>query len=306
MDKKIAFLGTPIFAVPILKTIHENGFQISCVFTQPPRKSNRGQKVNKSPVHIISEQLGIKIKTPNKIEEEISFIKSLNLDLVIVVAYGQILSEEILKLSKNGFINVHASLLPKWRGAAPIQRSLMNLDNATGISIMKINKRLDEGPVCNTYQINILENENAKSLSERLSRLGSEKIIENIEKILSQKIKFKDQDNSIATYAKKIRKNEGKINWNEDAEKIIGKINGLYPYPGAWFKFKNERYKILKATLLEKSSKPGEIIDNELTISCGFNSVKIVEIQKEGKKPQLTRDFVLSSTLCKGTILSNE
>ena len=190
MDIKIAFLGTPEFAVPILRSIIKGGYKISCVFSQPPRKSHRGQKINKSPVHIFSEGFGIQIKTPNKIEDELEFIKSLNLDIAIVVAYGQILPEEILRLSKKGFINIHASLLPKWRGAAPIQRSLINMDKNTGVSIMKINKKLDEGPVCNKYQINILENENAKSLSERLSKLASEKIIENIKEILDEKIKF--------------------------------------------------------------------------------------------------------------------
>ena len=306
MDKKIAFLGTPEFAVPILRSIIKGGYKVSCVFSQPPRKSHRGQKINKSPVHIFSEDFGIQIKTPNKIEDELEFIKSLNLDIAIVVAYGQILPEEILRLSKKGFINIHASLLPKWRGAAPIQRSLINMDKNTGVSIMKINKKLDEGPVCNKYQINILENENAKSLSERLSKLASEKIIENIKEILDEKIKFNEQDHNQATYAKKIEKSEGKINWNDPAEKILAKINGLYSNPGAWFKFQNQRYKILKAKLSKKSGKIGEIIDKNLTICCGLNSIEIIEIQREGKKSQLIEDFLLGSKLKEGIILNNE
>lgn len=306
MDKKIAFLGTPEFAVPILRSIIENGYKILCVFSQPPRKSHRGQKINKSPVNILCEEFGIQIKTPNKIEDELEFIKSLNLDIAIVVAYGQIIPEQILKLSKKGFINIHASLLPKWRGAAPIQRSLINMDKNTGISIMKINQKLDEGPVCNKYQINILENENAKSLSERLSKLASEKIIENINEILNENIKFDEQDHNQATYAKKIEKSEGKINWNDTAEKILAKINGLFPKPGAWFKFQNQRYKILKANLSKKTGKIGEIIDKDLTISCGLNSIKVIEIQREGKKSQLAEDFLLGSKLKEGIILNNE
>ena len=306
MDKKIAFLGTPEFAVPILRSIIKGGYKISCVFSQPPRKSHRGQKINKSPVNILSEEFGIQIKTPNKIEDELEFIKSLNLDIAIVVAYGQILPEEILILSKKGFINIHASILPKWRGAAPIQRSLINMDKNTGISIMKINQKLDEGPVCNKYQINILENENAKSLSERLSKLASEKIIENINEILNENIKFDEQDHNQATYAKKIEKSEGKINWNDTAEKILAKINGLFPKPGAWFKFQNQRYKILKANLSKKTGKIGEIIDKDLTISCGLNSIKVIEIQREGKKSQLAEDFLLGSKLKEGIILNNE
>ena len=229
-------LGTR-FCYTILKSIHEYGYKISCVFSQPPKKS-KGDKKNKSPIHLLSEQLGINIKTPNKIEEEFEYLKSLNLDLAIVVAYGQILSKDILKLSRNGFINIHASLLPKWRGAAPIQRSLINMDKITGISIMKINQNLDEGPVCNKYSVKILENENAKNLSIDY-KLSAEKILENIDKIFDQKVNFEEQNHSAASYAKKIQKKEGKINWTENASQIIAKINGLYPSPGAWFSFKN-------------------------------------------------------------------
>ena len=306
MDKKIAFLGTPSFAVPILKSVYKSDYKISCVFSQPPRKSNRGYKLNKSPIHTVSEELGIKIKTPDKIENEIEYIKSLNLDLAIVVAYGQILSEDILGLSKNGFINVHASLLPKWRGAAPIQRSIINMDKTTGLSIMKIIPKLDEGPVCKKYSVDILENENAKSLSDRLSELAAEKILINIENILQQKASFEEQDSLSATYAKKIQKIEGKINWNDGADEILAKINGLYPQPGAWFFFENNRHKILRATLSKTTMRPGEIIDDELTISCGNKSIKVTEIQREGKKPQKTRDFLLGSKLKKGIILKNE
>ncbi len=306
MDKKIAFLGTSEFALPILKSLYESEYKISCVFSQPPRKSNRGQKITKSAVHKMCESLSIPIKTPNKIIEEADFIKSLDLDLAVVVAYGQILSDDILLLSKNGFINIHASLLPRWRGAAPIQRSLINMDKITGISIMKINNKLDEGPVCNRYTIDVESNENAKSLSEKLSKLGSDKILENIKKILDNNIIFKDQDHSKATYAKKIEKIEGKINWKDKAENIIAKINGLYPKPGAWFIFENERYRILRANLSKKNSKFGQILDNELTISCGSNSIKIFELQREGRKAQSTREFLLGSKLREGTILTNE
>jgi methionyl-tRNA formyltransferase len=306
MDKKIAFLGTPNFAVPILKSIHQSNYKISCVFSQPPRKSNRGHKLNKSPIHLLAEELGIEIKTPENIEKEIYYIKSLNLDLAIVVAYGQILSKDILSLSKNGFINIHASLLPKWRGAAPIQRSLINMDKITGLSIMKINPKLDEGPVCNKYPLDILENENAEGLAERLSNLAAEKILTNIENILQQKANFEEQDSSMATYAKKIEKIESKINWNNGADEILAKINGLYPQPGAWFGFENNRHKILRATLSKTTMRPGEIIDDELTISCGDKSIKVTEIQREGKKPQKTRDFLLGSKLKKGIILKNE
>ena len=164
MQRKIAFMGTPIFAVPILKYIYQNGYEISAVYTQPPKKSNRGQKINKSPIHIFSETLSYDVRTPFTLknnDQEKKYFKNLELDLVIVVAYGQIIPKEYLNLSKKGFINIHASQLPKWRGAAPIQRSLMNLDEETGISIMKINEKMDEGPIYDTFSMQIGKNQNA-------------------------------------------------------------------------------------------------------------------------------------------------
>mgnify|MGYP001302343395 CR=1 FL=1 len=301
----IVFMGTPQFAVPILKKINQK-YKINCVFTQPPSKSNRGQKFTKSSIHICAEELNLEVKTPKKIDEEYEYLKELNLDLVIVVAYGQLISKKILDLSKKGFLNIHASLLPKWRGAAPIQRSILNNEKITGISFMKINEKLDSGPVCNKYSLHILDRDNAETLSEKLSNLSANKISENIKKILSDQATFEDQDDKLATYAKKINKDEGQINWKEDANLILAKINGLYPQPGGWFKYKNNRYKILKAKLSEDTKEPGEIIGNDLTISCGNNSIKVIKIQREGKKPQFTEDFVLGSSLKKGVIVNND
>ena len=306
MQKKIAFMGTPIFAVPILKNIYQNGYEVSVVYTQPPRKSNRGQKFEKSPIHSFSETINYNVRTPNSLnnnKSEYEYFKSLNLDLVIIVAYGIIIPKEFLSLSKQGFINIHASILPKWRGAAPIQRSIMNRERETGISVMKINEKLDEGDVSHIFKINIIENENAKSLSERLSILASEKISDIIDDILDKNLNFKPQDHSKATYAKKIKKTEGLINWNEKAENIIGKINGLYPYPGGYFIYRGERYKILKAQKSLSKEKPGKVLSNELEISCGENSIKILEIQREGKKPQKINEFMLGSQIIKGTNL---
>jgi len=183
MLKKIIFMGTPFFAVPILKTLYQNGYPISVVYTQPPQKSQRGQKINKSPVQGISETLNLEFRTPVSLKnnkDEYEYLKELNADIAIVVAYGQIIPKEILTLTKKGFINIHASLLPKWRGAAPIQRSIMNLDKQTGISIMKINETLDTGPVCNSYKLDIKDNDNAEIISERLSVLAAEKILDNV------------------------------------------------------------------------------------------------------------------------------
>ena len=250
MLKKIIFMGTPLFAVPILKSLYQNGYPISVVYTQPPKKSRRGMGVNPTPIQNMSETLNLEYRTPSSLKsnkEEHDYIKKLEADIAIVVAYGQILPKELLSLTKKGFINIHASILPKFRGPAPIQRSIMNLDKKTGISIMKIEEKLDTGPVCNSYTLDILDNENVISLSERLSILAAEKILDNIDAITDDKALFKSQDESKATYANKISKSEGKINWHDKAENIIGKINGIYP--NAYFLYNGERYKILKAKI---------------------------------------------------------
>ena len=309
MSRKIIFMGTPIFAVPILKSLYQNGYPLSVVYTQPPQKSLRGQKINKSPVQGISETLNIDFRSPSTLKnnkDEYNFLKNLEADLAIVVAYGQIIPKEYLKLTKKGFINIHGSILPKWRGAAPIQRSIMNLDNETGISIMKIVEELDSGPVSNIYKINLNQNNNTLEISEKLSILAAEKILDNIEDILEDKVKFINQDHSIATYAKKIDKAEGKINWSDEAKNILGKINGLFPIPGAFFKFNGERYKILKAEIGNGQGKIGEVLTDKIEIACSNNqSIKILEIQRQGKKPQKISEFMLGSHIKKGSIISN-
>jgi len=307
MAKKIVFMGTPLFAVPILKSIYQNGFSISDVYTQPPQKSKRGQKINKSPIQGIAETLNLDFRIPKYLkdnDEEYEYFKKIDADLVVVVAYGQIIPKKFLSLSKKGFINVHASLLPKWRGAAPIQRSIMNLDKETGFSIMKIAEQLDTGPVCNTYKIDLTNNLNASDLSEKLSLMAAEKILDVIDDILEDKAKFIDQDHSKATYASKIQKAEGEINWNDEAKIIIGKINGLYPAPGAFFIYKGERYKILKAEIGNGIGKPGEIVSDYLEIVCGDKqTIKIKEIQRQGKKPQNIGEFMLGSQIKKGDVI---
>ena len=304
MSKKIVFMGTSNFAVPILKSLYQNGYPISVVYTQPPKKSNRGQKLNKSPINLFSENISLDVRTPQSLKkniEEESYLTKLQPDIIIVVSYGQIIPKNLLNIPKKGFLNVHASLLPKWRGAAPIQRSIMNLDKETGISIMKINENLDEGPVCNQYSIKISEKMNSEELSEKLSLLASEKILDVLDNIYEGNINFQDQDHSKATYAKKIDKTEGKINWNENANKIIGKINGLYPYPGAFFSYNGERYKILKAEKSNTIGTVGSIVSENFEVCCGSGSIKVLSIQREGKRVQKINEFLLGTQIKKGT-----
>jgi len=310
MLKKIVFMGTPIFAVPILKSLYQNGYPISIVYTQPPQKSQRGQKINKSSIQDLSETLNLEFRSPKSLKnnkEEYEFLKKLDADIAIVVAYGQIIPKEFLNLTKKGFINIHASLLPKWRGAAPIQRSIINLDKETGISIMKIEEKLDVGPVYNYYKIEIKDNDNTETISEKLSSLAAEKILDNIDDILEDKQEFKEQNHNEATYASKIEKLEGKLNWNDSAENIIGKINGLYPSPGAWFMYKGERYKILKAAIGFGLGEIGEVVDDYLEINCNNKkTIKVLEIQRQGKRPQNIGEFILGSQIKKGLNLNNE
>ena len=309
MAKKIIFMGTPMFAVPILKSLYQNGYEISVVYTQPPQKSHRGQKINKSPIQGISETLNIDFRSPITLrdnQEEYKFLKELNADLAVVVAYGQIIPKEFLKLTKKGFINIHGSLLPKLRGAAPIQRAIMNLNEEIGISIMKIVEELDSGPVSNIYKFKLDKNCNAQDISEKLSLLAADKILDNIDDILENRAKFVEQDHSKATYAKKIDKKEGQIDWRVGAPKIIGKINGLFPNPGAFFNFNGERYKILKAEIGSGVGKVGEVVSDTLEVACGdHQTIKILEIQRQGKKPQKISEFMLGSRIKKGSLIPN-
>ena len=306
MFKKIVFMGTSNFSVPILKSLYQNGYPIVTIYTQPPQKSMRGQKVNKSPIQKMAENLCIECRTPDSLKEnneEYNFLKLLNPDLVIVVAYGQLISKNYLSLSKYGFINIHASLLPKWRGAAPIQRSIMNLDKETGVSIMKIVEKLDAGPVMMQEKINVTSEMNAEDLSNTLADISSKLILDCINEIEDGKAKFIAQDEQKATYAKKINKEEGKINWDNSAENILAQINSLLPNPGAWFSFMGERYKILKASISNQEGEKGKVLDNNLTIACKSKSIKVNEIQRQGKNKQSTSEFLLGSKIKKETAL---
>ena len=309
MPKKIIFMGTPIFSVQILKSLYQNGFPVTTVYCQPPQKSNRGQKITTSPVQNIAEILNLEVRTPEKLKnnkEEYEFLKNLDADIAVTCAYGQLIPKEFLELTKKGFINVHGSLLPTLRGAAPIQRAIMNLDEEIGISIMKIVEELDSGPITNIYKFKLDKNSNAQEISEKLSLLAAEKILDNIDNILEDKAKFIEQDHSKATYAKKIDKKEGQIDWKTGASKIIGKINGLFPSPGAFFSFNGERYKILKAEIGNGIGKVGEVVSDKLEIACGNNqTIKILEIQRQGKNPQKVSEFMLGSNIKKGSMIPN-
>ena len=303
MSQKIVFMGTPEFSVPTLESLVNSNHKVLAVYSQPASKANRGQKLIPSRVEVFAKENFLNLRTPDSLDnnQEYNYLKKLEPDIVVVIAYGKIIPKKFLNLSKYGFVNVHASLLPKWRGAAPIQRSIMNLDNQTGISIMKIVEELDAGPVMHQDKIQINENVDALTLSKVLSKLGAKSIINAIDKIVKGKAIFQEQNHGKATYAKKILKTEGRINWNQSAKKVLAKINGLNPNPGAWFEYKNERFKVWKAEIVNKNSDSGKTVDDQLTIACNEQSIKILEIQKEGKSRQLTNQFLLGNKIKEGT-----
>ena len=299
-------MGTPEFSVPTLEALIENKFNIVSVYTQSSAKSKRGQKINASPIEEFSKKNKLNFINPINLnsDKEFSIFKELSADLVVVVAYGQVIPKIFLNIVKFGFINIHASLLPKWRGAAPIQRAIMNEDKKTGVSIMKIDEKLDSGPVLASRELTLDQNATYGEIQKKLSLIGSDLLIESLRNIENDKAKFIDQVHSDSTYAKKIDKNETKINWNLDANKVIAHIHGLSPNPGAWFKHENERFKVLRANKSTASGNPGTLLDENLTIACKSDSVQILEIQRQGKNKQSAKDFLLGKKIGKGSILT--
>ena len=235
-------------------------------------------------VHLLAEENNILVRTPNTLAEDFDFFRQLQVDLVIVVAYGQIISKNFYNYLNHGFLNIHASLLPKWRGAAPIQRSVMAQDSVTGISIMKIEEKLDSGPVLLVEEMKINLTTTSGMVEKYLADVGGDKIIEAIQMIEEGKAVFVPQDDNLATYAKKIKKEDEIIDWHKPAKEIIAQIHGLNPRPGAFFTFQNEKIKIWRAEYVEKSDKPGLVLDDQLCISCGMGSFKYLKFKDQAKK----------------------
>ena len=305
MSLKIVFMGTPEFSIPALKILKQSKHRIVCVYTQPPKKKSRGQKILKTAVQIYSENEGIKVRT-NQLSDKGEFenFRKLKADLVVVVAYGQIIPEIYLKNSNLIFLNVHASLLPKLRGAAPIERAILNKEKETGVSIMKIEKKLDAGPFIKQVKVKINDDLTCGELTKELSFIGAEALKESIELVSLGKAIFTKQNEEETTYAKKINKSETRIYWKDKAENIIAKINAFNPKPGAWFLSKNERIKILKAKEVIKNGKEGEILDDKLTIGCSVNAIQVLRIQKEGKRDMSVDEFLAGNNFRKGTKLN--
>ncbi len=306
MPLNVVFMGTSEFSLPALEVLIKNKLNIRRVYTQPPKKSNRGQKINPSPVEIFCVKNKVNFNNPVNLnnKEELNNFKKLSPDVVVVVAYGQIIPKYFLDKAKFGFINIHASLLPKWRGAAPIQRAIMNNDKKIGVSIMKIEEKLDSGPILTSKELTLDKNETHGEIEKKLSIMGANLLIESLKTLEVGSSKFIDQNHTEATHAKKIDKSETKINWNFGASKVLAHIHGLSPNPGSWFVYEKERFKVLRAKISTDKGKPGFILDDNLTIGCKSNSIQILELQRQGRNKQTAKEFLLGKKISKSSILS--
>tara|TARA_X000000368_G_scaffold125443_1_gene98445 strand:- start:26 stop:967 length:942 start_codon:yes stop_codon:yes gene_type:complete len=290
---KLGFMGTPSFAVPILESLIADNYYIDYIYTQSGRPAGRGMKSKNSIIYDVAKKNNIEIRVPKKLDdEEFSFLTERVVDIIIVAAYGLILPERILTIPKFGCLNVHGSLLPKWRGAAPIQRSIMAGDEKTGISFMVMEKGLDTGPVILQKEIKIGKKDNFLKIHDSLSSLAAETISKAVKEYIEGKLPIQKQNNAEATYANKIEKYETKINWSLTASEIRNLIYSISPKPGAWTITKEgKRLKILSASIQEIDGEEGVLLDNQF-VGCGSKSLKIIEVQPEGKKIMPFDDYL--------------
>lgn len=305
---RLAFMGTPDFAVPSLAELIASGHEIVAVYSQPPRPKGRGQKLTPSPVHAFAETMGLPVFTPEsmKAQDSIAAFQSLDLDAACVVAYGQILKAEVLDAPRLGCFNLHGSLLPRWRGAAPIQRAIMAGDAQTGVQIMQMGVGLDEGPILLTERMDIRAEDTAATLSERMSHVGAGLWPRALAAIERGSVTPSDQVGE-PTYAKKITPAEARIDWTRPAAEVDAHIRGLSPFPGAWFEAPSDtgpvRVKALLSALADGSGAPGETLDDALTVACGTGAVRLIRVQREGKAAQSADEMLRGFALPTGTVL---
>ncbi|NTF85925.1 methionyl-tRNA formyltransferase [Agrobacterium rhizogenes] len=311
MSLSIIFMGTPEFSVPTLRSLIDAGHKIRAVYTQPPRPGGRrGLDLQKSPVHQAAELLGLPVFTPVnfKDQEERQRFRELDADVAVVVAYGLLLPEAILTGTRLGCYNGHASLLPRWRGAAPIQRAIMAGDKKTGMMVMKMDKGLDTGPVALTREVEIGETMTAGELHDRLMLTGAKAMAEAMNKLEYNELPLTEQPAEGVVYAAKIDKGETRIDFSKPAADVHNHIRGLSPFPGAWFEMeiagKPERVKVLGSELAEGEGAVGEVLSDDLAIACGSGAVRLTKLQKAGGKPMAAADFLRGTPVAAGTILA--
>jgi methionyl-tRNA formyltransferase len=302
---RIAFMGTPDFAVPSLAELIAAGHEIVAVYSQPPRPRGRGQKLTSSPVHAFAESMGLPVFTPDsmKAPDAIETFRSLDLDAAAVVAYGQILKTGVLEAPRLGCFNLHGSLLPRWRGAAPIQRAIMAGDRQTGVQIMRMAEGLDEGPILLSEVMDIRDDDTAATLSDRMAHVGAglwPRALAAIERGGATPV----EQTGEPTYAKKITPAEARIDWSRPAAEVDCHIRGLSPFPGAWFEGPDgTRIKALMSRVEDRSGQAGEALDDQLLIACGTGAVRLARVQREGKGAQAADEFLRGYPIASGTVL---
>lgn len=305
---RIIFMGSPDFSVPVLSALVEAGHDIVCVYSQPPRPAGRGQKERPCPVHNRALELGLEVRTPVSFKdtEAVSPFRALNADVAVVVAYGLILPQPVLEAPKLGCINFHASLLPRWRGAAPIHRAILAGDTASGVCIMQMDEGLDTGPVVLREETPITATTTAPELHDRLSELGAKLIVPALDSLAEGRLSARPQPEKGVTYARKLGKSEGALDWSQSAQELDRKIRAFNPWPGTWFEHQGERIKVLAAVADASpalNSTPGVILDQELTIACGSGALRPTLLQRPGRKKLAPEEFLRGMPLDKGVRL---
>lgn len=302
---RIIFMGTPEFAVPALQALLDNDYPILGIYTQPPRPAGRGYHVQKSPIHLLSDRYNIPVFTPQTLKnyEEQAHFSALKADIAIVAAYGLILPQAILDAPRLGCLNIHASLLPRWRGAAPIQRAILAGDLETGITIMQMDAGLDTGAMLLKESIAITSQTTASSLHDQLAHLGAPLLLKTLEALQHNKITSYPQPTTGITYAHKITKQEGQLDWRQEAPLLERQVRAFTPWPGAWFTWQGEMYKVLAAEVLPFTGNAGQVLDDQLTIACGQQALRPQIIQKQGKKACSLKDFLNGNPIPAGSQL---
>jgi methionyl-tRNA formyltransferase len=306
---RLAFMGTPDFAVPTLAAILGAGHGVAAVYTRPPRAAGRGMEARKGPVHTFAETRGLEVRTPARLRdaEARADFAALRLDAAVVVAYGLILPAPVLAAPARGCLNLHASLLPRWRGAAPIQRAIMAGDTATGVMVMRMEAGLDTGPVCLAERTAIGPDETAGELHDRLAPLGADLMVRALGGLERGSLDCTPQARAGVTYAARIDKAETRIDWSRPAAEVHNHIRGLSPFPGAWFEVETPkgpvRVKALRSEPADGPGAPGEVLDG-LAIACGTGAVRLTEVQRAGRGRMTSEDFLRGTDLPAGTILA--
>lgn len=312
MSLRVVFMGTPDFSVPTLMEIVGQGHEVVACYSQPPRKAGRGMELKKSPVQEAAEAFGIPVFTPATLKDpdEQQRFADLDADVAVVVAYGLLLPEAVLAAPREGCLNLHASLLPRWRGAAPINRAIMAGDTETAVQVMRMELGLDTGPVCMSETVAIGVNMTAGELHDRLSGLGGDLMVRALAALSKGALMDAPQSDDGVTYARKLSKDETRIVWTTSAKAVHDHIRGLSPFPGAWCEMvlsgKSERVKILRSALVEQNGEPGEVLGTEgaQVIACDEGAVQLVQVQRAGKKPVTGDEFQRGAKLVTGTVLA--